>query len=381
MAVKATALAAMLLTFAAPAAAQTIDAGDVKLKLIGRVQSQFNTTSVDEAELIEAGLAPSATPASTFEIRRVRFGAELEYEKWLTGKLEMEFAMARVQMRDMFLNMSFDPRFNVRVGQFKKPFSLLQLHSSTTWPVIERGVRIRGLSDMMSYSDSIAGTRALTTFRGATVLPEEQELLEVFRYQNFDLGASVHGRFGDFGYHVGIFNGTGSDLPDDTDDKSYAARLTYKLPTEIPLTFGSAISRREYRVASRPTIETGAGTAYEFDVELGAFRRNGLHVLGEVAFGDNLAVDDDFLGAQVVAAYFIPLAHKQFEGLELAGRASYGDPQRDLSDEDGAWLITPGINLYFFGRNRLMLNWDLFNPSGDRFSSENALRAQAQFTF
>ena len=382
MGFKAITLAGLIAGLASPVAAQTIDAGDVKLKVIGRIQSQFNTTSVDESDLVAAGRAPStAIPSSTFEIRRVRFGAELEYEKWLTGKLEMEFAMARVQMRDMYVNMNFDPRFNVRFGQFKKPFSHLQLYSSTMWPLIERGVRIRGLSEMMSFNDSVAGTRALSTFRGATVLPDEQELLEVFRYQNFDIGAGIHGRFGGFGYQAGIFNGTGSDLPDDSNDKSYAARLTYKLPTSLPITFGSAISRREYRVTNRPAIQTDAGTAYEFDVELGAFRRTGLHLLGEVAMGDNLAVDDDFLGAQLVAAWFQPISHARFEGIEFAARASYGDPRRDTSDEDSAWLITPGINLYFFGRNRLMLNWDLFNPSGERFSSENALRAQAQITF
>src|SRR5687768_15494132 len=104
MGFKAITLAGLILGSASQLAAQTIDAGDVKLKLIGRIQSQFNTTSVDEAALVAAGRAPSsAIPASTFEIRRVRFGAELEYEKWLTGKLEMEFAMARVQMRDMYV--------------------------------------------------------------------------------------------------------------------------------------------------------------------------------------------------------------------------------------------------------------------------------------
>jgi hypothetical protein len=370
-----------LATLAAPASAQTIDAGDVKLKLIGRVQAQFNTTSVDEAELIAAGRAPAtAIPASTFEIRRVRFGTELEYEKWLTGKLELEFAMARLQMRDMFINMNFDPRFNFRVGQFKKPFSLLQLTSSTTWPVIERGVRTRGLSELMSLQDSLGGTRLLTSFRGTQVLPEEQELLEVFGYQNFDLGASVHGRFGGLGYHVGVFNGTGSDRPDDSDEKSYAARLTYKLPIDLPVTLGAALSHREYRVTNTPAITTNDGTAYEVDVEVGAFRRKGFRLLGEVALGDNLSVADEFLGGQAILAWFYPLENARFEGIELAARASYGDPQRDV-DNDGAWLFTPGINLYFFGRNRLMLNWDFFHPSDERFSSENALRAQAQIVF
>ena len=116
-------LLAWLLLGTSQLAAQTIDAGDVRLKLIGRIQSQFNTTSVDEAELLAAGVDVNPIPASTFEIRRLRFGAELEYQKWLTGKLELEYGMARLQMRDVYVNFGFDPRLNLRIGQFKKPFS------------------------------------------------------------------------------------------------------------------------------------------------------------------------------------------------------------------------------------------------------------------
>jgi hypothetical protein len=89
--------------------------------------------------------------------------------------------------------------------------------------------------------------------------------------------------------------------------------------------------------------------------------------------------DENFLGAQGIVAYFLPLVGKKLEGLEFAGRVSYGDPRGDV-DEDEGLLLTPGLNLYFFGRNRLMFNWDFWS-AGDRFESENALRAQAQFYF
>ena len=374
-------LLAWLLLGTSQLAAQTIDAGDVRLKLIGRIQSQFNTTSVAEAELLAAGADVNPIPASTFEIRRLRFGAELEYQKWLTGKLELEYGMARLQMRDVYVNFGFDPRLNLRIGQFKKPFSLLQLHSSSMWPLIERGVRIRGLDALMELqNESAGGPDLLGSFQGDAVLPEEQELLEVFGYQNFELGAALHGRFGAFGYSAGVFNGNGSDRAAETSDKSYAARVTYQLPIQVPVTLGSGLSHREYRVSGAPGVQTADGTAYEFDIEIGAFRRAGLHLLGEVAFGTNLGADDDFLGSQAVLAYFQPIEGQRIDGIELAARASYGDPQRDL-DDDSAWLFTPGVNLYFGGRNRLMLNWDFFDPSAQRFTSENALRAQAQLYF
>lgn len=367
---------------AGPAQAQTIEAGEVKLKLLGRVQAQFSTTSVDEAELIAAGHTPAAAiPSSTFETRRIRFGAEVTFRDWLTGKLESEMGMGRLAIRDAYLNMAFDPRLQLRVGQFKKPFSLLQLTSSSVWPMIERGVRIRGLGVSLFQQDSVAGgAPVLQTLGALPVLGEEQDLLDVFLYQNFDLGATIHGKFGQFGYTAGVFNGQGWDRAADTDGKSYAGRVTYTLSSELPVTLGAAASYRQFRVDNDPVIQTRDGAAFEADVEVGAFRREGIHFLGEVVVGDNLAnSDEQFLGAQGILSYFHPLSGKKLEGLEFAGRASYGDPRRDVEADQGM-LLTPGVNLYFFGRNRLMFNWDVFLTS-DRFENENALRAQAQFYF
>src|SRR5688572_29656434 len=118
----------------------------LKLRLIGRVHAQFSTTSVDEEELRAAGGEVAAPiPNNMFETRRVRFGAELEYTQQITGKIELEFGMGRLLLRDVFMNVAYDPALQLRVGQFKKPFSLMQLTSSTRWPIIERSVRIRGL--------------------------------------------------------------------------------------------------------------------------------------------------------------------------------------------------------------------------------------------
>jgi len=365
-----------------PANAQTSEAGDVKLRLLGRVQAQFSTTSVDERELIASGNIPNlAIPASMFETRRIRFGAEVIFREWLTGKLETELGMGRLAIRDAYLNMGFDPRFQLRVGQFKKPFSLLQLTSSSVWPVIERSVRIRGLGFAMFQQDSAAGgVPVLQTFGGLPVLGEEQDMLDLFLYQNFDLGAVVLGKLGSFGYTVGTFNGAGWDRQDDTDEKSYAGRLTYTLPNATPITFGVAFSYREFRITNTPALVTADGTAFEADLEVGGFRKKGFHFLGEFAVGDNLSqLDDKFMGAQGILAYYHSLDGKKLEGLEFAGRASYGDPRMDAEGDDGL-LLTPGVNLYFFGRNRLMFNWDVYT-AGDRFETENSLRAQAQFYF
>jgi hypothetical protein len=352
----------------------------VKAKIIARMQAQFNTTSVDEQALITSRGA-TALPASQFEMRRLRLGAELSFDEWLTGKFEFEAAMARLAMRDVYLQAAFSDGFQVKAGQFKKSFSLIELTSETGLPVIERGVRIRGLTDALAIADSTAGgTRVLSSFKGTTLPGEEQELIEVMAYKSYDLGAAVTGKLGGFGYEVGLFNGPGSDRADDNSGKSIAARATYKLKTKMPVTLGAALSRRDYRVASKPAIIDETGTAYEAEIEIGAFRRPGLHFLGEVTMGTTLGYDDEFTGAQGILAWFKPVSGKRVEGIEVAGRASYGDPRGTVDDDEGL-LLTPGFNVYFQGRNRFMINWDIYQALGDRLPSENALRIQAQLYY
>ena len=377
-------LLVLSLVLAARVDAQTVEAGPLTLKLKGRINYQFNTTSVDDAELAAQGLNV-AVPSSTFELRRLRVGTAFEYEDWLNGEIELDVAGGRVQARNAFMNFGFAPAFQVRAGQFKKPFGLLQLTSSSTFPLIERGVRIRGLADALSSQDDPA-SRVFTGLVG-----EEQELLDQLRYQNYELGAEVHGGIGPVGYAVGVFNGTGSDRASETDDKSFAGRGTLELAAGKPLVLGVGLSRSVLRTGSSAD-DARTGAAWEADLQWGEFRQRGLRVLAEVTGGKNIAVEDaNFLGAQGVVAFFQPLGVGQVastdqvrrprvEGVEFAGRASYGDPRRDIEGDEGL-LLTPGVNVYFSGRNRLMLNWDIYMPESDRFTTQNALRAQAQVYF
>ena len=363
--------AAAALLLSVPAAAQQLhlEAGPVKLTFTGRMQFQYNTTSV--------ALAEEASPAgSTFETRRVRLAASFVIDDWITGMVEPDFALGRLQIRQAWMELGFHPAFGLRAGQWKKPFSLIQLTSSTQTPMIERTVRIRGL-DAALEETAPAGT--LTQFRGTTLLGEEQELLEVLGYDSYDMGAAVRGKVSRFGYEVGVFNGTGSDRRDENGGKTIAGRATYAVPVSVPVTLGVAVSRRDYPEETDAGIETEYGTAFEADLEVGAYRRPGVWLLAEYATGSNL-VDDDFRGAQAVATYYVPTGHERIEGVEPVFRWSYGDPNTSVEDDAGM-LLTPGLNFHFHGRNKLMLNWDWYLPQGDVFANENAFRAQVQLAF
>jgi hypothetical protein len=244
-------------------------------------------------------------------------------------------------------------------------------------------VRQRGLTDALLAEDRQG---VLTNFRAnRVVFGEEQDLLEAFTYQSYDLGAAVLGNIGAFGYTVGVFNGPGSDAIDDTGGKSIAGRATLRVLKSAPIVLGAGVSTREFRVTSTPNIRTRAGTALEGDLEFGDFRKKGLHVIAEVTTGRNLAVADsldhrNFLAGQAVAAWFVPVANRRVEGWELAGRVSWGDPRTGFAGDEGT-LYTPGVNVYFSGRNRLMLNLDVYVPGGSQFSTQSVIRSQAQIFF
>lgn len=348
----ATLLVAALLAVPAATVAQSMEAGPVKLDFTGRVQVQFNTTDV------------AGEVGSRFETRRIRAAFELEIDQWITGKVEPDFAGGSVALKDAWVNLAIDPRFELKAGHFKKPFGLLELTSSSKFPSVERGLRLRGVSGLLP---GLPG--------------EEYELLDGNDYLGRDLGAAAHGSLGMVSYMVGVFNGAGGGQVDE--GKAVAGRLSVAPLSERLLTVSAGVSRSATLDAAQNTV---GGTAYEVDAEWGGFRRPGLRLLAEYMHGDNLAQLDAqsdpaaMMGAHLVAGWFTPLEGHRVEGIEVVGRASYGDPDTSLSNDEGM-LLTPGVTLYFEGRNRLQVNWEIYAPSSDAIPTHSGLVTQLQMYF
>jgi hypothetical protein len=362
-------IAVVLVSVAAlPAAAQ--ERPPVTVSLNGRMQFQWNSTSVDTAE---AG-TPGPIPESTFETRRVRLEANVTVEEWIRGLIEVDFALAQLALKQIWMSLQFDPAFVVRAGQFKKPFSLIELRSSTQNAIIERGLRIRNLEQALFVADPTQ-----PRFRGVVLPGEEYRLLLDQKYISYDLGAEISGAYGALTWAAGVFNGSGADARDENDAKHLAARATVGVPIGTPLRFGAGFSHAEANVPTLTSTARREGNAFELDAELGGFR-NGLWVLAEVTRGTNLATDGTFMGAHGVASYFIGTGGARIEGIEPVARVSWGDPDDDIEDDAGM-LVTPGINLYFFGRNRLMFNWDIYMPQNDAIDTQHAGRAQINLHF
>jgi hypothetical protein len=350
-----------------PAAAQE---RPVTVSLNGRMQFQWNSTTVDT---VEAGTT-TPIPWSTFETRRVRLEANVRVEEWIRGMIEADFALGRLVLKQVWMSLELDPALVVRAGQFKKPFSLIELRSSTQNAIIERGLRIRNLEQALTVANPL-----LPRFRNLVLPGEEYALLLAQNYISYDMGAELSGTHRALGWALGVFNGSGADTRDENDAKQLAARVTVATPLRTPLRLGAGFSHAELNVPTATSAGRRDGNAFELDAELGGFR-NGLWILAEVTRGTNLATDGTFLGAQGVASYFLGTGESRIEGIEPVARVSWGDPDDDL-DDDAGLLVTPGINLYFFGRNRLMFNWDIYMPQNDAIETHHAGRAQINLHF
>lgn len=345
-----------LATSTEQAAAQRVQAAGLELDLSGRVQVQFNTTSVDGEDV---AVAPAS---SAFETRRVRLGTSVSYGDWITGEVEADFAGGGARLTDGFIDLAVADRVAIRAGQFKKPFGAFELESSTKIRTIERGVRIRGLTDLVG------------------VPAETQFLLDEGGYLGRQIGVMAHGATGSLGYAAGIFNGEGANVRETEGTKAYAGRLTYGLAG--PLVLGAAVSVQPTGLLDGP--DEIHGTAVELDATWGEFRHPGLHARAEWMRGDDPLVASaselaTMTGMHGLVSWFAP-REGRIEGWEPVLRLAWADPATDV-DGDAAFLVTPGINLYFDGRNRMMVNGDIYLPERDGLDPELALVAQLQVYF
>src|SRR5690606_8047767 len=96
------AVAGVALLLAAPAAAQTdggvrIDSEAAEISIGGRVQTQFNTTTVEEE------------PESELIVRRARLGLEVRFDERVEGELEVDFAGDRASLKNAYLQLGLSP--------------------------------------------------------------------------------------------------------------------------------------------------------------------------------------------------------------------------------------------------------------------------------
>lgn len=331
------AAASLLCTVEEPLEAQTeISARAATIRLGGRLHSQYQGSSVDGA-------------INDFFIRRARIIGDLTFNDFITGRVQTDFAKGTATLLDAYVRMNFDESFRLSFGQFKRAFDLFELSSSTDLSVFERTGKIAGY-------DQCAGVGGVCSL---------SQFTEELGYSERDMGVKIDGSSGTFSYQATLTNGVGVVTPDENDGKTVAGRGSVAATDN--LTVSGNISIHDY---IDPMAETAHAFAWGADVELGTWR-DGLHIQAGVIGGDNWEVLDasdnpeSFLTAQVIASYYNPIDNDRIVGVEPVLRVSIGDPNGSAAD-DGGTLITPGLMLYFMGKNRVGASIDYYSPqTGD----------------
>lgn len=340
---------AAILGLASAVAAQEVHvAGIDSARLRGVVQPRFDTSTVDS--VAETG----------WELRRARLMLRMYAGGWIRGDVEADFARGSVQLTDGFVQLDFDPRFQIRLGQFKKPFDTLMLADGREGAPVERDGLPRG-----------------------AVFPTPNIVGRSLGYSNRDLGAEWRGRFGRATLIGGFWNGSGANRGDEDDGKQVGARAEIAVPGGWRAIAAWAGIRRS-APEDEPDAEGRWSNGFELAATTGRPHEPGFKALLQAMFGDGArrAEEDEdaaFLTLQVLLAHYVALqAVPHLIGVEPIARWGWSDPDDD-TDVDEATLWTGGVNLFHHPRVKTMFQVDHVAPAvGD---GATAFRVQTSLGF
>jgi hypothetical protein len=335
------------------------------LSALGQTQIKARAATITVGGRLQVqAVTSSATDATSFDsyIRRARVFFGVEISDFFEARLLPDFAGGKVALQDAYISLNFDPALEASVGQFKRASEVFELSSSTQLPIIERDGRVPGAGDC-------TGTGGVCTF---------SRLMQKLRYSERDMGLRIAGSTGRFSYMATMTNGTGVNVKDENDGKSYSGRAAVEVADGFEI--GGFVGLHDYPDAGG---NADYGATFGADLDWGEWYE-GLHLQAAMIGGDNWKALDasgneaQFLTGQAVLTYFIPVDSDRWEAVEPLARVSWGDPDTETAD-DAAWLVTPGFSLFVSGRNKIATNLDIYIPEmGD---SETSLKVQAFLYF
>lgn len=365
-----------------PAAAQQVRVASegAEIAVGGRIQVQGRTSSCSGFPIEGASACREDVPGVDWFLNRARITLDIRVADWIEGRIEPDFGeVDEVTLKDAWGGVRLNPHAFLKIGQFKRPFDGFQLTSSTQILTIERDIDIPGVDPLRAASYDELTTRLALSDR--------------------DVGIQVDGEAADgrFRYWVGAFNGQGpEDNGDVNTEKQFVARgqLSTAAGT-LPLDLAAAAAFTDVPFTrASGELDGEYFTAVELWGELGAFEP-GPHLQAGLTLGENpledesggdpaLEAGEDFasmLAWQVVGAWRFDVPGSFFvEAVEPLLRVTRADPNRDL-EADAAWGFTPGVQVFFDGRNKLALNWDFASFEAEELRSENSFKAQYQLHF
>lgn len=256
-----------------------------------------------------------------WDIQRARLKTSFRYGEWLRVDIEPDFGGTSADLADVFLQVNPVKGVDVRIGQAKAPWGIVEIEGRWDLPVLTRGTISEVISDRIGFGRRKFGARLR------------------WRGKKLPMKPSVE---------VGTYGQQGVEIGDD-----FAARVGFR-PLKKLRVHVYGYSRKGAQTDGR----RGHGAALSV-----LYDRRGLYLLGEVQTGRvrllsrtgiETGVDATFLGARAIAGYELKVA-EDF-GLEpfLAGDAL----DTNLSTRDDIAVgFRLGFNAWWRKRLRLGVQW------------------------
>ncbi len=353
-----TAVPAIMLLAGDGQAQVTIKSKAVEVGINGRLHAQWNTTSASDDIFV----------SNQFIIRRARITVELKISDFIRAKIQPDYGQELFTLKDAYMDLVFSEAFIFRMGQFKRPFDLFELESSTRNLIIERDGRIRG------------ATLTSIACKGVGNICSYSRFTERLRFSDRDIGVEVGGTPGKWIWSFSATNGRGASRFDENDAKSFSGRL--ELHPLSNLRLAGNVATHDF-VNDTTSEQNDYAWGYGGDLFWGSYA-GGLTIQAAVVGGDNwlnLDAQGDasaFLTGQAIVGYRFPVRAEHINSVQPVARISYGDPDTGSSDDDGL-LFTPGLILNFSGRNRFAINADIYSPGEG--STEWSFKSQMYLHF
>ncbi len=236
------------------------------------------------------------------------------------------------EVKDAFIGLTFDPGLDLRAGQFKMPFSAIEMESAWTLPVVRRGL----LHDLLLDRLQLAGRR-----------PGAQ--LETGPGGSADLRVTLGGWQGS-GYDGDLVAGES----DDAFAKNWAGRVSVE-PGDVEV--GVSV---ESRVAE-PVFAQGLERFWAAELDVTWKGDAGGRIWAEVIAGeswldDDVADDDDpiFTAGRLIAAWRLGPDGKGVPYIEPFLMVGGIDPDSSI-ESDLVYELCAGFNAGRWDRWRLQL--------------------------
>jgi phosphate-selective porin len=234
-------------------------------------------------------------------------------------------------LADAYVDIKCLPKSTVRIGQFKTPFSMEYLTSSTKLDTIELAQVVSKLSSKRDIGIQFSG----------------------------DISESL-------GYAVGVFNGTGSNAAEINKRKDIIARGIIKPVKGLLL----GVSHYEGKSGAEDEDKTKRRTGVQL-----AFADEPLSVKGEFIFGKD--GEASAYGWYAQAGYMLPVfVGKTQQKLQTIAKYDSYDPDSD-KEEDRTDTLTVGLNWFAMKNIKLQLN-NMLILDGDFGFDNNVTLAQLQ---